>query len=138
MPNTKVEMKKQIVKHKNSPGLCPGRVRSPALCNKKCSKNSNTFFNKFCLTFVSTLTNWTELLNFVSNHFTFFAPIPFFSQQIQNNAQQLLKQLFLFEKARARGGAFGEPSGFPFVSYRPHLRFGGFFFWTDFQKCFFL
>ena len=62
----------------NSPGLCPGRVRSRTLCNKKCSKNSNTFFNKFCLTFVSTLTNWTELLNFSATVSLFLHRLRFF------------------------------------------------------------
>ena len=93
-----------------------------------CSNNPNTFFNKCWLTFGSTLTNWTELLSFPATISLFLHRLRFFSQQIQNNAQQLLKQLFLVWKS-ARGGAFGEPSGLSFVTSRPNLRLGGIFFW---------
>ena len=69
----------------------------------------------------------------------FVAPTPVFfatnPEQCPNNCSN---SCFLFEKARARGGAFGEPSGFPFVPPRGCLRLGGVpFFGTDFQELLF-
>ena len=67
----------------------------------------------------------------------FLHRLRFFSQQIQNNAQQLLKQLFLVWKARARGGAFGEPSGFAVGTSRGCLRLGGYPFFGLISRSFF-
>ena len=73
-----------------------------------------------------------------SYHSTFCAPIHFFCNKIKTMQQLLLKQLFLVWKVRARGGAFGAPSGLSIGTPRSRFSFFGTFLGTDFQEPLFL
>ena len=108
--------------------------------NKKCSEYSNTFFNRFWLTFVSTLTNWTELLIFSATYSLFLHRLRFFCNRSRTMANNCSNNCFLFEKARARGVAFGEPSSHPASPLSPPRRgliLGGYNFLGLISRSFF-
>jgi hypothetical protein len=116
----------------NSPGLCPGRVRSSG------AKPFGFWHRLFIFTIFVLLCYFLKLLQSKPTQTTIFERF-FKTRAMNTNSNNILSSnyCFLFEKCAREGGCQGASGQghSPLISLIWVL--GGVFFWSDFRNCFF-